>query len=412
MVKLLFSLFIICVGFLYPQDQEISEKRDELSSLRDEIKQLEKEIQAKTKAEKRTFETLEKMKQQAFKINKMVNTLKIEEQQKGIEINRTTNEIRKLEENISLLKKNYARSIKGLYKYGQPSYIELFMNSESVNQALVRKKYLERFSEQRRSEVDILERNIARLSVLKTRLEEEKNEKTLLAREKAEEETRLKSKMNNNKKLIAEIKKNKSELKKEVDARKKAEIKIKALVEKLVADAERKKKEELDRLADLNKKKETGTKVTGADTESPEFNLSTAGLASFRGMKGKLNWPVPGRIVGKFGENKNQVLKTVTLNYGVDILTTKNPDVKCVADGIVSAIDWIPGYGSVVIISHSEEFRTVYSRLSEIYVNEGERIKGGAVIAKVSESLEGNILHFEIWNSRNNQNPEIWLARK
>jgi len=100
------------------------------------------------------------------------------------------------------------------------------------------------------------------------------------------------------------------------------------------------------------------------------------------------------------------------LNYGVDIKSSGDLSVKSVAGGVISAIDYIPGYGSVIIISHKEDYRTVYSHLSEIFVNEGDKVKAGSVIAKVGESLEGYILHFEIWNSRVNQNPEKWFAKR
>jgi len=130
-------------------------------------------------------------------------------------------------------------------------------------------------------------------------------------------------------------------------------------------------------------------------------------------LKGKLNWPIQhGKIIRKFGENVNNNLNTITLNYGVDIKATSDLNVKAVAEGVVSAIDWIPGYGSVVIVTHKGDYRTVYSHLSDLYVSEGDKVRMGNVIAKVGESLEGNVLHFEIWNSRNNQNPEVWLVKK
>ena len=148
---------------------------------------------------------------------------------------------------------------------------------------------------------------------------------------------------------------------------------------------------------------------------SPTFPITVPNftLSSFSALKGRLNWPVErGKIVKQFGENRNVKLNTVTLNYGIDIKTVSEEDVRAVADGVISAIDWIPGYGSVVIITHKGDFRTVYSHLSNIFVKEGDRVKLGTIIGKVGESLEGNILHFEIWNSRNKQNPEVWLARK
>ena len=66
----------------------------------------------------------------------------------------------------------------------------------------------------------------------------------------------------------------------------------------------------------------------------------------------------------------------------------------------------------MIIITHKGGYRTVYSHLSDIYVKEGDIVKLGFVIGKVGESIEGNVLHFEIWNSREKQNPEVWLARR
>ena len=126
-----------------------------------------------------------------------------------------------------------------------------------------------------------------------------------------------------------------------------------------------------------------------------------------------MNWPVrDGKVIRKFGKNKNSRLNTVTMNYGVDIRTNYQSDIFAVAEGVVSAIEWIPGFGSVVIITHKDNYRTVYGHIKDISVSEGDKINGGDVIGKVNESLEGNIIHFEIWNNRDNQNPEYWLAKK
>jgi len=49
---------------------------------------------------------------------------------------------------------------------------------------------------------------------------------------------------------------------------------------------------------------------------------------------------------------------------------------------------------------------------TDIKVREGDKVKGGDILGSISESLEGKILHFEIWNERNFQNPEVWLVRR
>ena len=124
-------------------------------------------------------------------------------------------------------------------------------------------------------------------------------------------------------------------------------------------------------------------------------------------------WPLhKGRVIRKFGENKNKSLNTVTLNYGVDIKANKDKNVRSVGEGVVATIDWLPGYGNVIIVSHKNDYRTVYGHVSEIFVSEGDKVKAGSVLALVDEGIDGYVLHFEIWKGRDKQNPETWLAKK
>jgi len=106
------------------------------------------------------------------------------------------------------------------------------------------------------------------------------------------------------------------------------------------------------------------------------------------------------------------ILKTVTLNYGVDIAVPENSPVKAVADGVVSKIFWLPSFENLIILTHDGGFRTVYANLSDILVNEGETVKAGQVIGRSGDSFEGSIVHFEIWYERQQQNPELWLSKK
>jgi len=134
---------------------------------------------------------------------------------------------------------------------------------------------------------------------------------------------------------------------------------------------------------------------------------------NFAKLRGKLPWPVDnGTIVNRFGEQVHPILKTVTLNYGVDIAVPENSPVKAVADGVVSKIFWLPSFENLIILTHDGGFRTVYANLSDILVNEGETVKAGQVIGRSGDSFEGSIVHFEIWYERQQQNPELWLSKK
>jgi septal ring factor EnvC (AmiA/AmiB activator) len=415
-------IVLIASGKLFSQEEEIKAKQGQLSSIKDEITSLETELKSKTRKEKESFSAIENYSRQSFLINKLIGSYRTEEKQKEAKISESEQKISQLEDEIKQLQKNYAKYIKAAYMHGQPDELEMVVDAASVQQALLRLKYLEKFSDQRTKDIAKLKESREQLIVEKEILKKEKEAKAQLAAAKEKEESTLLSRLDERKRILKIIKHDKSELKKEIEAKKQAEIKIRSLITNLIAEAERKKKEEADRLAREKLKGDVRPAEDLSDIKAEnnigessayDVNLSTSDFASFSSLKGRLNWPVAnGKIIRKYGENRNNKTNTVMLNYGVDIAASKDINVKAVSDGVISAIDWIPGYGSVVIVTHKGDYRTVYSHLSEIYVNEGDKVKPGSVIAQVGDSIEGKILHFEIWNSRENQNPEVWLARK
>jgi murein hydrolase activator len=409
-------LFFISTNILPQEQEKIDLKKNELSDIKDEITKLENELNQKTEKEKESFNVLENYNKQNYLLRKLINKYKSEENKKQKEIIESNNKISSLEKDISVLRKNYTKYIISIYKYGKTNELASLFDAESVEQALLRYKYLNKFSEKRQEDLENYKTSIEKLNEVKAQLEKEKFEKKSLADAKQNEENGLVNKLKERKRILNAIKNDKASLKDELDAKKTAEVKIKQMIVKLIADAERKRKEE-----SLSKSEEKNDEIKNAGEENItasadlEYNidLNTSDFSSFSNLKGKLNWPIlGGKIIRNFGENTNSDLNTVTLNYGVDIKAGSDLNVKAVAEGIVSVIDWIPGYGSVIIITHKNDYRTVYSHLSDLYVSEGDKVKMGSVIAKVGESLEGNILHFEIWNSRSNQNPEIWLVKR
>lgn len=409
------SLLVIILLVLFnssfaQQTNKISEKKVELSELKSEIKKLEDELIFKIQTEKKSLKIIENYNRQKYLLNKIINTIRKEEREKEDLIIKIKAQITLIELRIKRLKENYSRYLVYLYKYGREDELAMILGSESFNQALLRYKYLTKISEQRKKELDELKNSQKELDESQNNLLGELSQKKIIEEQKQAEEEELKQKIEKRKEYLAALKDDKEALKNEIELKRKSEGEIKHLIEVLVAEEKRKleilrKEREQARL-----KSKSNLKIDKTETKS--YNYS-AEASSFNQLKGKMLWPVDnGKIIRKFGEQKNLRLNTVTLNYGVDIKTSSEKSVVAVTDGVVSSINWLPGYGSIIIITHKGNFRTVYGHLSEIFVSEGTKVLTGSPIGTVEEDLEGNILHFEIWNERNNQNPEIWLAKR
>lgn len=88
-----------------------------------------------------------------------------------------------------------------------------------------------------------------------------------------------------------------------------------------------------------------------------------------------------------------------TTHYGLDMMSASGDPVCCTADGVVlQVIHSHKKQGNRVVIGHEGGYRTSYSHLSEIKVQQGTRVKKGQVIATVG--MSGNSfaphLHYEV----------------
>jgi septal ring factor EnvC (AmiA/AmiB activator) len=382
------------------ESDDIKSKQAQLDKIRKEISDYEDKIKERESKETATLELLDEYDKQADLVRKLIRKLK--EQQDDIEkdIDKTKASIRDLGGRLTFLKRNYAQHVAAIYKNGTSYDLELLFSSASFNQLLVRSEYLKRFSEQRKADLDkiVSERDDYQEDDL--RLQKQLTEERQLLSEKAAEEKTLAAKMERRKQILASIRKDKKSLKQEVNRKVAAASELEGLITRLIDEARKKKEAEEREAAERAK-----------EGKAPVVKEPPLAAKQFNEYRGRLRWPVDhGTVVARFGQQENRVLHTVTQNTGIDIKLPVGSDVSAIAPGDVSAISWLPSFGNLVILDHSNGFRTVYAHLSEVTVTEGQRLAEGATIGKSGEALSGPMLHFEIWKDRDKQDPETWLS--
>jgi septal ring factor EnvC (AmiA/AmiB activator) len=414
MVKALSWVFVLffCLVALAPgqtTSREISKKERELKKLRADIQAYEQKLKESEKREQVTLEDLDDLDRQSNLIRQLIRSLQDEERRTTEEIHAARLAIAELEAQQHALMNHYANYIRSVYKNGRIYDVELLFSSRSLNQLSIRIQYLRRFSDQRAKD---LRRLIDTRTELELRNEQLQinlaNERQLIA-EKTREEAILKNKMLERQRMLANIRKNKrayeQSLRRKVEAAQQVENLIAELIEKerIRKEKEEAERKERERLAAARE----AERLARLPRPTPPEPLS-----AFEQQRGNLPWPVAnGRISSRFGNQVHPELRTVTHNPGIEITVPPGSDVFAVADGEVSVLSFIPGFGNVMIVNHYHGYRTVYGHLADINVVEGQKVRAGEVIAKSGDSVSGNVLHFEIWKEREKQNPEAWLAR-
>jgi septal ring factor EnvC (AmiA/AmiB activator) len=132
---------------------------------------------------------------------------------------------------------------------------------------------------------------------------------------------------------------------------------------------------------------------------------------SLRQLKGKLRWPVVGRITRSFGAKEAQgSLQT----RGVQIATQTGVDVRAIARGRVAFSDWLRGFGLLLIIDHGEGYMSLYGQNRSLYKDVGEWVERGETIAAAGDSggQAGTGLYLELRKNGKPFNPAPWFKGK
>ena len=123
-------------------------------------------------------------------------------------------------------------------------------------------------------------------------------------------------------------------------------------------------------------------------------------------------WPCSGVISSPYGFRIHPILGYRFFHSGIDIANIKGTPIHSTADGTVILAGWKIGYGNVVVIEHSNYYRTVYAHLSKILVKKAESILKGQEIARMGSTGRStdNHLHYEVHYCKKTVNPIKYLS--
>jgi septal ring factor EnvC (AmiA/AmiB activator) len=128
---------------------------------------------------------------------------------------------------------------------------------------------------------------------------------------------------------------------------------------------------------------------------------------AFAHLRGKLAWPVAGKIVARFGEQRAGGVKW----DGVLVATERGAPVRAVYGGRVIYADWLPGLGLLTIVDHGEGYMSLYGHNERLYKAAGERVSAGDTLATAGDSGGSNRpeLYFEIRKGGKAVDPRPWF---
>jgi len=132
---------------------------------------------------------------------------------------------------------------------------------------------------------------------------------------------------------------------------------------------------------------------------------------SIRKHKGRLHWPLKGKVVARFGSRpKSQASKLLGVQIAPASSKHKGREVKAMADGQIRYADWFGGFGLMVIVEYGDGIMAVYAHNDALYKQVGDWVEAGEVVAEVGSTgwIEKTRLYFELRDRGKAVNPARW----
>lgn len=367
---------LLCLAFGAPV---YADGQNQLDGMKQEIARQQKQLSDKKQQLNDVQKTL---KQQELAIARAAGNIHAAEQK----VDTLTLSISQLEkEQQALLQRQIGQRellkelLTSQYKMGKSSPLANLLGESDPARLDRMAIYASHLSQARSHALDELAATDTELQLKKHQLSEQRNEQqsllsqlkkdraSLLGSQQARKSTvrKLQGQLNADKRYLTELKSNESRLIAEI-----------AKARKAAEDAERQARVNMD------------------------------GLGKY---KGKLPWPVSGRIRHAYGSPLQGELRW----KGMVISQAVGSEVKAVHGGKVVFADWLRGYGLMVAVDHGQGDMTFYGYNQTVLKKVGDTVQRNEAIALVGDSggQESPGLYFEIRRKGTPTNPQPWLTR-
>ena len=369
-------------------DLDASKRRlEEIRAERDRLEQQRRRLQGQVHDVNDELSNLERQRESTHRI-----VTEIERQIGGLasQLDRSSAELILAQDNLAERRAVLERRLVDIYKRGNLHTFQVLLAAEGFGDLLSRYKYLYLTSQQDRTLVTDVEKLRNRVVTQRNNILAVRSELDRRRDEREAEFSKYSALASEGSRRLQTLQRSARSTERRLTALQKDESRLNGLL----ASLERTRRDELARGA-----------LRGA--VSTPGSITTADL-------GKLDWPVEGAIVYKFGRETLPSGGIIRWN-GVGIAAAVGTRVKAVEAGKARLVGQFGTYGLTVVVEHGNGYYSVYSHLESAAVKLGAAVSKGSVIGTVGgqNSDYGPHLHFEIRGENQMAlDPTTWLRRR
>ncbi len=317
--KLIFCfLFGALVSYGHAEDLQTS---NELNKVESDISEVKQDMQRLSQQKDNLLNLLADIEKHYGEIAALLKTLQIQIEQKRHSLDNIRQDMQVYQKEIDKLSKELAGQIRAAYAMGQKEKLKLLLNQQDPTLSSRMMVYFNYFNKERLKKLTEIEAAVQRLDQLD---KQKKTETELLEQDleqKKSEQAALDEARKQRNELLVQIGNDFSSSEQQLTQLQESQNRLKSLMASLPITEE-------ELAVDAEQAKELSSPIENSSELKSDFST----------LKGKLPWPVRGRLSQKFGSPRSEGTWD-----GVLIDASEGMEIKAVTRGKVVYAEWLRG---------------------------------------------------------------------
>ncbi|MBT2370761.1 murein hydrolase activator EnvC family protein [Pseudomonas fluorescens] len=423
MLRALITLALVCL--LQPAfADERAQTQQQLDATRQDITELKKLLGKLQEEKSGVQKDLRGTETEMGKLEKQVQELQKELKKSESELERLDGEKKKLQSARVEQQRLIAIQARAAYQNGRQEYLKLLLNQQNPEKFARTLTYYDYLSKARLEQLKSFNETLRQLANVEQEIANQQSQlldqKSSLDAQRDELDKVRKERQQALAKLNSDVKARDAKLQaREQDQADLGKV-LKTIEETLARqarEAEQARQKALLAQQEAEKKRQREAESLATDAPrkpvhaAPGPLVSSAGVSyggPFASSRGKLPWPVDGRLLARFGETRGD--DTRTKWDGVMISAAAGSQVHAVHGGRVVFADWLRGAGLLVILDHGNGYLSLYGHNQTLLKAAGDVVKAGESISTVGSSggQDTPALYFAIRQQGRPSDPAQW----
>ncbi len=363
------------------KSQSVSDFEQRLNRINGQIKDLKARLDAETRKESSVLSSLTKINLNKSLVERELAAQNVELERGRAELVVIQGNIRTIRAGIDRERESIERTLVTLYKFGRVDFFQFLLQARDIETYAAESKHLSLLARGQDEMVADYLASLDKLREAESALESKQTDLAEMARAAKLKRQELETEARKSSTLVQEIRKNRATYQQTLSELSESAEELQRLMNKIITQ---------------------------------EWVLPAAFVPLYE-QRGRLPWPLEGRVITAFGFEQHPEFKTVVMNKGVEISPAKDKSlILAVHPGKVVYADYFEGYGNLLIIDHGMTYYTLYGHCSEFLAAVGDMVRAGQPVAVVGDtgSLKGECLYFEVRYKTKALDPLQWLKRR